>query len=459
MNIRIAFFLIFLANILNAQIELEHFSTWSDSNLVASNAHDNTYNEIWGHSLNGREYAIIGSTEGTHFIDVTDPRNPVEVERVIGGTVGASIIHRDYHNLGNYLYGVADEGSRSTLQIMDMSYLPDSVSLVYDSRELIRRSHNIFIDTTNLLLYSLISGNSTSGFTPMAIFDISDPVNPVEVGRYSSIDGFSISQVHDAYIVDNLAFLNCGPSGFAIADFTDPLDPSILSAFRVDDYPQGGYNHSGWANEDLTHYYLADENHGFDMKVIDVTDPREARFLSTFNAESESPFSIPHNQIVKGDYLYVSYYFDGVQVFDISNPAEPIRSHFYPTSTFPHTNGLYRGAWGVYPFLPSGNLIASDMQNGLFVLSGVEQTTSINEVEEEKLVISPNPSQGIIDLGSHGEVGQTYSIYGLNGQLLDRGSIEVGHKIYLPETLENATYILNLISEEGVLSTKIILSK
>jgi choice-of-anchor B domain-containing protein len=441
---RLTFALLFLANFLSAQVEMELFSTWSDSNLVASNAHDNTYNEIWGHSLNGREYAIIGSTEGTHFIDITDPRTPIEVDRIIGGTAGASIIHRDYHNLDNYLYGVADEGGRSTLQIMDMSFLPDSVSLVYDSRELIRRSHNIFIDTTNARLYSLISGNSTSGFTPMAIFDISDPVNPIELGRYSSIGGFSISQVHDAYIVDHLAFLNCGPSGFAIANLEDPNDPVLLSAFRVEDYPQGGYNHSGWANEALSHYYLADENHGFDMKVVDVSNPNEARFVGTFNAESESPFSIPHNQVVFEDYLYVSYYFDGVQVYDISNPAEPVRTHYYPTSTFPHTNGLYRGAWGVYPFLPSGNLIASDMQNGLFVLSGVKQTSSVDKWATSTLEIFPNPSSGRIFLGELGRAGQGYSLSSFNGNLVHKGVLSSTKEVLFPEHVPNGTYILSL---------------
>lgn len=433
---------------------------WSDSVLVASTAHDNTYNEVWGHVLNDREYAIIGSTEGTHFIDVTDPSNLVEVSRVIGGTVGRSIIHRDYHNLGDYLYAVADEGGTSTLQIMDMSTLPDSVSLIYDSRELIRRSHNIFIDTSAARLYSLISGNSTDGFTPMAVYDITEPGDPKELGRYTNIDGFAVSQVHDGYIEDNIAFLNCGPGGFCIADFTDPENPELLSSFRVEDYPQGGYNHSGWASKDLSHYYMADENFGFDMKIFDVTDLNEARLVSTFNADSPVPnISIPHNQVVFGDYLYVSYYFDGVQIYDISDPANPVRAFQYQTSQFPHTNGLYRGCWGVYPFLPSGNILASDMQEGLFVISGVNAPVSNKEVTFEENLVYPNPSLGTLKVDIESDRPIQYQINNLQGERVQSGQVNGYNNIDLEDSLVNGIYIIRCQSEEKRFSSKFLLQR
>jgi len=37
--------------------------------------------------------------------------------------------------------------------------------------------------------------------------------------------------------------------------------------------------------------------------------------------------------------------------------------------TSPLSGGGYEGCWGVYPFLPSGNIVASDMQQGLYVLT------------------------------------------------------------------------------------------
>jgi hypothetical protein len=54
-------------------------------------------------------------------------------------------------------------------------------------------------------------------------------------------------------------------------------------------------------------------------------------------------------------------------VLDISNPLSPQIAGQY--DTYPQNNsGNYNGAWGVYPFLPSGNTIISDMSTGLYVL-------------------------------------------------------------------------------------------
>ena len=111
------------------------------------------YNEVWGIAQNGREYAVIGSWRGTYFLDVTDPVNPVMVDYVPGMDESCICVHRDYHDYNGYLYMVTDENP-ATLQIVDLSYLPDSVFVVYDSDVLFTRSHNIFIDSNSALMYS-----------------------------------------------------------------------------------------------------------------------------------------------------------------------------------------------------------------------------------------------------------------------------------------------------------------
>ena len=151
---------------LSAQVELQEanlLGQWNDPNLVGSSAYNNTYNEVWGLAIGGREYAVIGSTAGTHFLDVTFPNDIRQMDFVAGGTSGPSIIHRDYHHYGCYLYAVADEGNNSTLQIIDISTLPDSVSVVYDSAETLQRSHNIFIDSLQAKLYCLAAFGGEAG--------------------------------------------------------------------------------------------------------------------------------------------------------------------------------------------------------------------------------------------------------------------------------------------------------
>jgi hypothetical protein len=159
----------------NAQVrQLNLLGHWSDSTLVGSRAYNNTYNEIWGLAVNDREFAVIGSTAGTHIIDVTDPGNAVEVQFIAGAFQGTGVIHRDYHDFRGYLYAACDEGA-STLQIIDITGLPDTVTVVYDSNEFFGRAHNIFIDTMHARLYTHIARGGSLPGTPMMLLDISTP--------------------------------------------------------------------------------------------------------------------------------------------------------------------------------------------------------------------------------------------------------------------------------------------
>lgn len=408
-------FTFFLVCNLTAQteaVESTLLGNWDDPNLVGSSAYNNTYNDVWGLAIGGREYAVIGSTAGTHFLDVTNPGDIRQMDFVAGGSVGAHIIHRDFHHYGCYLYSVADEGSSSTLQIMDISTLPDSVGVVYDSGETLVQAHNIFIDSLRATLYCLAAFGGDAGGSALRIYDISEPANPVYLAEYSNFGGLSVGHVHDAYVHDGLAYLNCGYDGFAMVDFSDPLNPQTLGTMT--DYSFSGYNHSGWPTNDGQYYYLADENHGYPIKVLDVSDPEDISDIGVLAAPNENlSETIPHNQIVACDYLYVSYYYDGMMIYDISDPANPVPAYFYDTSDWVFDNN-YRGAWGIYPFLPSGNILVSDMQRGLFVLSGpgeecVQQTESVitcNDIVDgteepawlEELSIFPQPASAVLNL-------------------------------------------------------------
>jgi choice-of-anchor B domain-containing protein len=350
-----------------SQQEANLLGRWMDTTLVGSAWYDNIYNEVWGITVNGHEYAIVGSTAGTHFIDVTDPANLYEAHFVAGADEGPQIIHRDYHDYNGYLFAVCDEG-QSTMQIMDIRQLPDTVIVAYDSDDEIRRAHNIFIDTAYARLYAFALDGGPLASSALRIYDISDPASPQVIDEHKTFGDVNASHVHDGYVRDNIAFLNCGGAGFAIVDFTDPLEPVTLST--ITNYIFQGYNHSGWLSDDAQYYYMADENHGYKMKVVDVSDPCNAEVAGTFDAEVETPNSIAHNQLVSCNYLYVSYYYDGMVVYDISDPANPEKVLYYDTSDEPNL-GSYKGAWGIYPHLPSGNILVIDMQEGLFVFEGM----------------------------------------------------------------------------------------
>ena len=269
-------------------------------------------------------------------------------------------------------------------------------------------------------MYSCISDGDSLDFAPLRLFDISDPTNPTVISDFSNIDGFIFSQVHDTYVRDDLAYLNLGPSGFMVADFSDPSAPVSMGSLRPSDYLQSGYNHSGWLSEDGSTYFMADEDHGMDLKVLDVTALPDLTVVDTIDAGNESRFSIPHNQIVHGDYLYGSYYYDGLQVWDISDRNNIQRIMHYPTSQI-EPRQRFEGAWGVYPFLPSGNILVSDMQEGLFVIEDVGLLSSTEDelVSTPDWTMSPNPSQGLFRIDAGFSLHDTeIRIHDLNGRLI-----------------------------------------
>ncbi|MEM9823928.1 MAG: choice-of-anchor B family protein [Bacteroidota bacterium] len=326
----------------------------SPDNLPA--AFFGVYNDVWGVEVDGKEYGVIGSTMGVHFISLDEPDSPQEVAFVPGKAQGTALIHRDYHSYQNYLYTVADEGP-SSLQVIDFSGLPESVEVVYDSDEFIVRAHNIFIDEENARLYT------SNG---VQVFDLSNPETPVLLDHLATHNLGHPSYAHDIFVRDNILYLNGGNTGFAVIDYNDPNNPILLGTMY--DYPNKGYNHSGWLSDDGQHYYLCDETGGADVKTVSVDDFTDMEILDRFKADNDNPEHIAHNAMIVGDILYVSYYSDGLQAFDISDPENVERIWNYDTYPGKNDSG-FKGAWGIFARFTSGRLLVSDFDGGLFIFA------------------------------------------------------------------------------------------
>ena len=440
----LSLFLVLFINInIYAQLNTNLLYHWEDTTLLGSNAYNNTYNEIWGLNINGHEIAVIGSTAGTHFFDVSDPSQSIEVAFVAGAYTGPGVIHRDYHDYNDYLYIVCDEGSPSTLQIVDISNLPVSVNTVYDSNNLLNKVHNIFIDTTTAKLYACATGDA------MEVFSLSNPINPVLLYTYNDV-----GHVHDAYVINDTAFLNCGNDGLRIMDFTmvnNPGDiPNELASFTS--YPDAGYNHSGWLTDDGNIYAMQDENHGYDVKILDVSDFSNISVLSTFNSGVD-PNSMAHNGIIKDNLLYIAYYHDGLRVFDISNPSNPIQVNSYDTY-LPNNHTSYRGAWGVYPYFESGNILVSDMQTGLYVFELSNSSTIINEISFSGSIY-PNPISSSFTIKNH--EANLFEICDVFGRVIKKGNLNRENNLFERDGLKNGIYIFKLYDDNKLIGTRKII--
>lgn len=429
---------------------------WRDTTLAPSAFYNNTYNEVWGFVQNGREYAVIGSTAGTHIFDVTDPINAYQADFVPGAFTGPYVVHRDYDSYNGYLYMVCDEGN-STLQIADLRYLPDSVHVVYDSDALFMRSHNVFVDTATAKMYACSVTHTNNTYYGLEVFDLQDPINPQYLAHYNLY-------AHDVYVQNDTVYLSGSGDGFFILDFTNTANPVMIGSLT--DYAAfgQGYNHSGWITQDNNFFVFADENHGYPMKMVRIDDLSDIQVIATISSDID-PNSIPHNQVIRGNYLYVSYYHDGLQVFDVSDPYNPFKVCQYKTY-LPDDHDSYRGAWGVYPFLPSGHILVSDMQYGLFVLDvGLlpEYPTGLAPAEPNPPAWSVYPSlisgnEVYIRPLHNNPLPITATVYNSAGQLLVKQTFGApgAQRLQLPNNLPAGCFIVKITSANGVYTTKII---
>ena len=197
------------------------------------------------------------------------------------------------------------------------------------------------------------------------------PANPVLLRK------FPTTYIHDIYVKDHIAYASHGyvsqanPTNNKVWDVSNPSNIILLKSDGV----LTGYNHSSWTTEDGHFAYVAEElPRGKPISIYKMAGTEMQR-IGFFKEPLEEPVKSnnrPHNPFVKGDTLYISYYEDGVQVFDISEPLYPKRIAYY--DTYPFQNGLgydsvahdWKGAWGVYPYLPSGCILASDITQGMF---------------------------------------------------------------------------------------------
>lgn len=425
-------------------LNMELIYHWDEGGTVASSAWGNIYNEVWGYVQDEREYAIIGTTEGTHFLDITDPSEPVEVDYVAGTQQGPIVVHRDYHNLDNYLYMVCQEG-QSSLQIADLSYLPDSVHVVYDSDEILVGSHNIFIDTTQAVLYAVFNFvTGTNNIVRWQRIDISEPENPVLIDQ--STTG---PYIHDLYVDDGLAFMNRGNTDMAVYDFNQE-PPAILGG--IDGYIGQGYNHSGYPTPDLNTYVMGDETHGSPIKILDVSDLTDIEVLSTVTSGIDE-LSIAHNQIVHEGRMYSAYYYDGIYAWSIEDPSNPVLLGYYDTSELNHQQS-YEGAWGVYPFLPSGNILVSDMQTGLWIFQLDPILSTKDDDFDIPVNLWPNPADDVLNVQTSAQV-ESFSVVDLGGKVILSGKTKSQAQLDISD-LAKGIYVLKLNSDRGILNKKFI---
>ena len=366
-----------------AQIALNEFSSRPVS---AAN--------VWGFvDLNdNREYAVIGLSNGTAVVEVTDPANPREVATIAGNPSSwrEIKIYQEFHVPTNrfraFAY-VTTEANGAGVQVINLGGLPNTVTLATRLTDT-GSQHTDYVSNidyaTNMALpgaqaYLWLAGSNV-GSGSWRVYSLANAAQPQFIRQAPA----GTQYVHDAtsmLITDQRTtqcalghnpceiYVDFNENSVDLWDVTDKAQPVMLSSTS---YSDANYTHSGWPSADQRSIFVHDEleeiRRGLFTQIytMNVNDLRNPFIVASYQGPDTTT---DHNGYTKGNLLYVSHYRRGLAIFDASIPSQLREIGHFDTFLSPSANTAgFDGAWGVYPFFPSGTVVISDINNGLFIL-------------------------------------------------------------------------------------------
>lgn len=346
-------------------------------------------NDVWGwtNPATGREYALVGRSDGTAFVDITDPYRP----RMVGElpmTAGAKQSQwRDIKVYSNHAYIVAERAGEHGMQVFDLAALEDAgdspvtfaAAALYDG---FHSAHNIVINRESGFAFAVgASGGGRTCGGGLHMIDIRRPAEPVFAGCFADAETGrrSTGYTHDAQCITysgpdlehrgkEICF-GANETALSIADVTDKESPANLASAT---YPSVGYAHQGWLSEDQQHFFMNDEldemmegTAGTRTLIWDVTDLDDPALVREFVADNPAS---DHNLYIRKDRMYQANYRSGMRVFDISDARDPVLVGFLDTDPLGPDRPGTSGAWTAYPFFESGTIVVTSTTAGLFLL-------------------------------------------------------------------------------------------
>ena len=437
-------------------------------------------NDIWGWTdpETGREYALVGLNNGTAFVDVTDPDAPLYLGKLPTATTSSS--WRDVKVYANHAF-IVSEASSHGMQVFDLTRLrtvaSPPVTFTADARYTGNgKAHNIAINEDTGFAY--LVGANQSGFQCRAgglhMVNIQNPLQPVFAGCFDT-DGYThdvqcvVYQGPDTQHNGREVCFASNEDTVTIVDVTNKATPVQLS--RVN-YPNPGYTHQGWLTDDRRYFLVDDETDAGQttaartivLRVEDLDSP-EVAFIQTAPTPGRD-----HNLYVRGDYVFLSNYSAGLRIYTLMGIDTGSLSEVAHFDTYPSTVGSsgYNGQWSNYPYFASGNVIANDIQNGLFVLRPTGQITTAGETApgESGYALSapvPNPTTGRtrIDLsvgaGQHVRA-EAFDALGRRVAVVFEGAVAPGapaHLLFDAAGLPSGAYVVRVTGEAFVAAARV----
>ena len=373
-------------------------------------------NDVWGWTdpATGVEYALVGTIEGTVFVDLSNPEVPVVVGALPPSTHRSA--WRDIKVVNDHAVIVADAAGDHGMQVFDLSNLGKvadppvlfEATVLYDG---IASAHNVVVNDENDHVYVVgMSGRqrvptgSTCG-RGLHVVDMSDPADP----RFAGCSNPSLgrSYTHDAqcvryrgldqdYVGRDLCFESV-EDGLVITDVTDPAAPREIGALA---YPMVSYAHQGWLTEDQRYFLMDDERDEYSgavnrtrTLVFDLEDLDDPQYIGAYEGPTAGT---DHNLYIRGHLVYQANYAAGLRILQL-NYEDALQPHFiqevgyFDVLPFDESPGTW-GAWSNYPYFESGIVILTSTDAGLYVL----QPTLYDTMAAEYVPDGPHPF--VVDL-------------------------------------------------------------
>lgn len=355
-------------------IDLVSFMPLADMGCVEAN-------DIWGWTdpQTGTEYAIFGCTDRTTFIDISTPIAPVLIGSLLTHT--SATTWRDMKVHADHAF-IVSEAPGHGMQVFDLNQLRDVMNppMTFGPTAHVgdlgnglnlSNSHNIVVNEGSGFAYTVGSNTCQGGLTAI---DISDPTNPVFSGCFSQ-DGYT----HDAQCVNYIGpdgeyagteiCFNSNENTLTIVDVTDKTDMTLISRTG---YSGNVYSHQGWLTDDHEYFLMNDEldelvsGNNTRTHIWNVQDLDNPVYVGFYEAAVSS---IDHNLYIQGNLAYMTNYRSGLRILDISDIANGNLSEVAYFDTYPaDDNPQFNATWSNYPYFASGNIIVSDIEQGLFIL-------------------------------------------------------------------------------------------
>jgi len=365
-------------------------------------------NDSWGWTDpdTGVEYAIMCLGDSTAFIDISDPVNPIYLGKIPTHTVNST--WRDAKVYNNHVF-IVSEAAGHGMQVFDLTRLrnvnnPPAIFNHDAHYSGFGRAHNIVINEENGYAYAVGTQQYNGG---PYIVNIEDPTNPFFVNGYSLVD-----YTHDAQVVfysgpdqDHVGkeiFIGSNENEVVILDITNKTNIQVISTAQ---YTNVAYSHQGWLTEDHRFFLMGDEidevDFGFNTRtvVFDFTDLDNP--FQSFDYFGTTP-AIDHNGYVKGNKFYLANYTAGLRVIDVSDIDNFVMTEIGYFDTYPENNNVsFNGAWSVYPFFASGNIVISDINRGFFLVKDPNYLSN-GTYEKTELTLFPNPTKDYLTIKSQG---------------------------------------------------------